>query len=405
MNSIIKGDCFEELKKIDDKSINMIYLDPPFFTQKKQVLSKKKENKIDTYNFEDNWEDINDYLEYMKIRLKECKRVLKDDGTIFLHCDRNACHYLKVLMDKIFGMHNFRSEIIWSYKRWSNSKKGLLNAHQNIFLYSKTEIFKFNTIYTDYSNTTNVDQILQNRKKDSNGITVYEKDDNGNIVNNYKKKGVPLSDVWEIPYLNPKAKERNGYPTQKPILLLEQIIKISTDQNDIILDPFCGSGTTLAAAKLLKRQYIGIDFSEEAIKLCINRLENDIIKTNSAVLQKGIEEYNQKSDYEEQLLKGIGAIIVQRNSGLDGILPAQNNNEVIGVKIQKENESLYEAINKLNKSCKTKNILNKILIKNENVNVSSFFESDIKNEPNLLVLDSYKDIMKAKIEKEYFKDM
>ncbi|MEG2810864.1 MAG: site-specific DNA-methyltransferase, partial [Akkermansia sp.] len=173
--------------------------------------------------------------------------------------------------------------MIWSYKRWSNSKKGLLNSHQNIYFYSKSNKFKFNTMYTQYSPTTNVDQILQNREKNNNGITVYKKDSFGNVINNYEKKGVPLSDVWEIPYLNHKARERNGYPTQKPILLLEQIIKISTDENDVILDPFCGSGTTLAAAKLLKREYIGIDFSNDAIELCKKRLEGKIIKTSSAL--------------------------------------------------------------------------------------------------------------------------
>ncbi|MEG2586463.1 MAG: site-specific DNA-methyltransferase, partial [Akkermansia sp.] len=188
-------------------------------------------------------------------------------------------------------------------------------------------------MYTQYSPTTNVDQILQNREKNNNGITVYKKDSFGNVINNYEKKGVPLSDVWEIPYLNPKARERNGYPTQKPILLLEQIIKISTDENDVILDPFCGSGTTLAAAKLLKREYIGIDFSNDAIELCKKRLEGKIIKTSSALLKNGIQNYSKKTEYEEQLLKSIGAITIQRNLGLDGIIPSNNTNQVIGIKI------------------------------------------------------------------------
>ena len=144
---------------------------------------------------------------------------------------------MKIVLDEIFGVANFQSEIIWTYKRWSNSKKGLLNNHQSIFFYSKTKNFKFNTIYTDYSETTNVDQILQDRIRDEKGKSRYKVDENGRVVMGKAKKGVPLSDVWEIPYLNPKAKERVGYPTQKPIILLEQIIKLVTDENDVVLDP------------------------------------------------------------------------------------------------------------------------------------------------------------------------
>src|SRR5699024_9228610 len=139
---------------------------------------------------------------------------------------------------------------IWAYKRWSNSKKGLLNNHQNIYFYSKSKSFKFNTMYTDYSPTTNLDQILQARMRDEHAKSKYKTDENGQVVLGKEKKGVPLSDIWNIPYLNPKAKERTGYPTQKPILLLEQIIKIATDEGDTVLDPFCGSGTTLVAADL-----------------------------------------------------------------------------------------------------------------------------------------------------------
>ncbi len=131
-------------------------------------------------------------------------------------------------------------------------KKGLLNNHQIILFYSKTSHFKFNRIYTEYSATTNIDQILQERVRNKDGKAVYKYNSDGDIVIGQSKKGVPLSDVWEIPYLNPKAKERVGYPTQKPILLLEQILRLVTDEGDFVIDPFAGSGTTLAAAKMLK---------------------------------------------------------------------------------------------------------------------------------------------------------
>lgn len=157
----------------------------------------------------------------MRVRIEEMKRILKPTGGVFLHCDTSASHYLRILLDEIFGVDNFRSEIIWTYKRWSNSKKGLLPAHQTIFYYTKGKNYKFNIIYGNYSATTNLDQILQERERDEKGKAVYKRNKNGEIVTAKEKKGVPISDVWEIPFLNPKAKERTGYPTQKPIELLE----------------------------------------------------------------------------------------------------------------------------------------------------------------------------------------
>ncbi|MDY2939178.1 MAG: site-specific DNA-methyltransferase, partial [Fusicatenibacter sp.] len=226
LNKVICDDCVNGLMRIEDNTVDLVYLDPPFFTQDVQRLYSK-ETKTELV-FSDKWKSMEEYLLFMEKRLEECKRILKDTGSIFVHCDRNASHYLKVLLDRIFGMKNFQSEIIWVYKRWSNSKKGLLNNHQVILFYSKTDNFKFNRIYTDYSETTNIDQILQERVRDKEGKARYKTDENGDIVIGKSKKGVPLSDVWEIPYLNPKAKERVGYPTQIPIILLEQIIKLVT---------------------------------------------------------------------------------------------------------------------------------------------------------------------------------
>ena len=279
-NNVIQGDCLDILGESEENKADMIYLDPPFFTQEKQKLVSSKTNK--EYIFNDTWNSMDEYLSYMEVRLIQCRRVLKKTGSIFVHCDRNASHYLKVLLDKIFGSSNFQSEIIWSYKRWSNSKKGLLNNHQVILFYSKTSNFKFNRIYTDYSETTNIDQILQERVRNEKGKAVYKYNADGDIVIGQSKKGVPLSDVWEIPYLNPKAKERVGYPTQKPILLLEQILRLVTDEGDFVIDPFAGSGTTVVAAKMLKRKYLGIDILPGAVELTEHRLES-LIKTESVL--------------------------------------------------------------------------------------------------------------------------
>ncbi len=382
---LIHGDCKTELQQIEQSSIDLIYLDPPFFTQKKQIL-KNKNNK--EYSFEDSWDDINTYKNYIQERLKECQKVLKNTGSLFLHCDRSASHYLRIALDDIFGVTNFQSEIIWSYKRWSNAKKGLLNAHQVIFFYSKTKDFKFNPVYTDYSPTTNIDQIFQKRVRDKNGKTVYKTSENGNVELIKEKKGVPLSDVWEIPYLNPKAKERVGYPTQKPIVLLERIIKLVTDEGDTVLDPFCGSGTTLVASKLLKRKYIGLDQSHEAIELSKKRLDNPI-KTESNLLKNGKESYINQDPKILEILNRLHIIPVQRNKGIDGFLKTKQSFKPIPVRIQKENETLESAIQLLLQACQKNGYQKKIIINMNTLQTAQLFTFDAqRRDENLIVVDN-----------------
>ncbi len=347
---IICDDCINALKNIERESIDMVYLDPPFFSQKMQCL--KAPDGVE-YKFSDVWESKEAYLEYMKPRIQEAKRVLKKTGSIFLHCDTCASHYLRIMLDEAFGENNFRSEIIWCYKRWSNAKKGLLPGHQTIYFYSKTSHFKFNTIYNAYSPTTNIDQILQERIRNSDGKTCYKFDETGKAVLSKQKKGVPMSDVWEIPFLNPKAKERTGYPTQKPIELLEKIIQISTNEGDCVLDPFCGSGTTLIAAKMLNRAFIGIDNNPSAVALCNQRLAEPI-KTVSKLLQVGADAYKTKTDEELAVLNMLECDVVQRNKGIDGFLKKYYLDAPVAVKIQKPQESLAEAVNLLNNAGRKK---------------------------------------------------
>jgi len=378
---VIHDDCINAMKLIDDNSIDMIYLDPPFFTQKKHELRDKNGH---TYSFDDEWNSIDEYIDYISIRLREAKRILKHSGSIFLHCDTTASHYLKIALDNIFGKNNFRSEIIWTYKRWSNAKRGLLNAHQTIFYYTKSNDFKFNKIFTDYSPTTNIDQILQDRVRNENGKAVYKTDDNGNIVYTNEKNGVPLSDVWEIPFLNPKAKERTGYPTQKPILLLERIIEISTDKGDIVLDPFCGSGTTLVAAKLMERKYIGIDKNLDAVDLTLKRLDEPI-KSNSNLLKKGKDAYLTKTEYEKSILNYLDCNIVQRNKGIDAILKKKYNDKAVSIRIQKDGECIEDAINLLQNASIKKDCSFSILIKTNDLH--GFINIPIPS--NMLIINSY----------------
>ena len=386
INKVIHGDCINELDKIESNSIDLIYLDPPFFTQKIQKL-KTRDNSIE-YSFKDKWENIKEYTKYIKKRLQKCKKVLKDTGSIFLHCDRSATHYLRISLDEIFGEMNFQSEIIWSYKRWSNNRKGLLNTHQVIFFYSKTERFKFNPIYTNYSPTTNLDQIFQKRARNKNGRAIYKTLKNGDIELMEEKRGVPLADVWEIPYLNPKAKERVGYPTQKPLLLIERIIKLVTDEGDTVLDPFCGSGTTLVASKLLKRKYIGIDQLKSAVKLSKKRLNNPI-KTESNLLKRGKKAYINQDPKIIELLNRLHITPVQRNKGIDGFLKIKGLVKPIPVKIQKENETLEDALRFLIQACKKNKYQKKVLMKtNKLQDTQLFIFNNQKHDEDVIVVEN-----------------
>ncbi len=372
MERVLHGDCLDELCVLEPCSVDLIYLDPPFFTNKVQKLTTRDGSKA--FAYEDIWESQKEYAQFMYERLKAMKTVLKQSGSIFVHCDRNATHIIKSLLDEIFGVEQFRSEIIWYYRRWSNAKKGLLSAHQTIYFYSKSDTFTFNTLYTDYSETTNIDQILQKRAKDTKGKTVYAKDAEGTIICSDEKRGVPLGDVWEIPYLNPKAKERVGYPTQKPILLLERIIDIASNVGDTILDPFCGSGTTLVAGKLKNRHVIGIDSSLDAVTLTKERLANPI-KSDSPLLTKGREAYQNSDTQLDKLLHGIAYIPVQRNSGIDAILKEQYQESPVLIRIQKEHESLEDAITALHRAVQSKNAKKAFLIRTNDI--KSLFTHDV----------------------------
>jgi site-specific DNA-methyltransferase (adenine-specific) len=382
-NRIFLGDCLEIMKSIEKNSIDLIYLDPPFFTEKTHKLKTKDRSK--EFSFYDVWGSDRAYGEFLFARVEQMKKLIKDTGAIFVHCDKSGEHIVRAILDNIFGPENFQSEIIWSYKRWSNSRKGLLPSHQNIYFYSKTKDFKFNTILTPYSETTNIDQILQLRTRDEDNKSVYDIDEHGNFKHGKEKSGVPLSDVWEIPYLNPKARERVGYPTQKPLPLLERIIELVTDPDDLILDPFCGSGTTCVAAKLAGRNYVGIDESRDAVELTTSRLLNPI-KTESNLLKNGRDSYNQSDKEALGLLLGISYHAVQRNKGIDAILVEQFEGTPVLVRVQKSNETLFEAAKHLLKAKETK--LSKLVILIQTQENLLFDELDSVTQEGLVVIQS-----------------
>lgn len=359
-NQVHHGDCVDVMRSIKDKSVDMIYLDPPFFSNRKHTLTSR--DRVNCYSFDDHWKGHKEYADFMLNRLIEAKRVLKDTGSIFIHCDKSANHILRFVGEEVFGEEHFLSEIIWYFKRWSNSAKNLTPNHQSILLFSKTGNYKFNKIFTEYSETTNIDQILQKRSRDSHNKSVYARQDDGSVIPSDEKKGVPLSDVWEIPFLNPKAKERTGYPTQKPILLLDRIIEISTDEGDVILDPFCGSGTTLVAADMKKRKYIGIDISLEAVELSRSRLETPI-KTESGLLSKGRASYINADERSLSILSDLDILPVHRNNGIDAILKRNYLSKPVPIRVQREHESISDAYNKLLTASKKKGAMLAFLVR------------------------------------------
>lgn len=345
------GDCLDVLLEMQLESVDLIYVDPPFFTQKVHDLVTRDGST--SFSFRDIWESDSAYADFIYQRIVRARDVLKSSGSLFFHCDQSASHIVRLMLDSIFSPDHFQSEIIWHYKRWSNAKKGLLPAHQTIFFYSKTDTFKFNSFYQEYSPSTNVDQIMQKRVRDARNKSVYARTGCGNVIGNGAKKGVPLSDVWEIPFLNPKAKERVGYPTQKPVLLLNKIIELVTDEGDVVLDPFCGSGTTLLAAQLLNRKSIGIDISEKAILLTKSRLENPVV-TRSALLEKGKASYRKHDAYASGHLTGIEYMPVQRNKGIDGLLKQEIDGLPAFVRVQRDGENIGQTIAALTKAAKNK---------------------------------------------------
>lgn len=202
---------------------------------------------------------------------------------------------------------------------------------------------------------------------------------------------MPLSDVWEIPYLNPKAKERTGYPTQKPVLLLERIIKLVTDEGDTVVDPFCGSGTTLVAAKLLNRKFAGIDISEDAIELTRRRLENPL-KSESKLLKNGKRAYLNRDDRIVEILNEIGAVPVQRNKGIDGFLKIDGEMLPVPVRIQRPRETVEDAVDRLMSASGKNGFAPKILVKtNDRKSASTPDSQDSITESDVVIIEDLKD--------------
>ena len=198
-------------------------------------------------------------------------RILKPTGSIYLHCDPTASHYIKTIMDAIFGINNFRNDIIWSYQGTGQSKKAFKRKHDNILFYAKSD----NSYFDNVGSSEPISDFSKSKytKKDEKGNYKEIRHKDGSVHKQYLRENQRMRDVWEMPVLNAMAKERTGYPTQKPLALYERIIKASSNPGDIVLDPFAGSGTTLVAAEHLNRRWVGIDLYEKAHEVLKHRLD------------------------------------------------------------------------------------------------------------------------------------
>ena len=256
LNKIYNMDNLELLKQMESELVDLIYCDILYNTGKKFK------------DFVDKLGTPQEAIEWYRPRLIEMNRVLKETGSVYLQCDYRLVHYLKVEMDSIFGLNNFRNDIIWCYKSQGFSKKQWSNKHDNILFYSKSNKWIFN-----------LDEIREEPSESWVKRYGKELEKNGFFIDGKGKRydgfvGSPPRDWLDINILPQAHKERVGYDTQKPKALLERIIKASSNKNDIVADFFCGSGTSLVVAKELGRKYIGCDINPRAVEITKTRLKN-----------------------------------------------------------------------------------------------------------------------------------
>jgi DNA modification methylase len=312
------GDNLDQLRKFSDECIDLIYIDPPFNSNRNYEVfwGETKEKRA----FEDRHASTEAYIDFMRSRCVELHRVLKKTGSFYYHCDWHASHYVKIMLDQIFGENQFQNEIVWKRTTSHSDAMRCGNVHDVLFFYSKGDKYTWNKIYQAYNQ-----EYIQTyyRYKDPDGREFMSDNltgagggparvfgEKGAIapaagrhwmfdqegiddllkrnkifwtrngvprLKTYKDEalGMPLNDVWDdIQALRSWHDEKLGYPTQKPLALLERIIKASSNENDIVLDAFCGCGTALVAAENLGRQWIGIDISPTACRVMAKRLRD-----------------------------------------------------------------------------------------------------------------------------------
>lgn len=301
-NKLYWGDNLHIMRTLSPESIDLIYIDPPFFSGKNYNMIFQDQNEVMT--FEDIWDGgLPTYQIWLNARLVEMKRLLKKTGSIYIHLDWHASHYVKVELDKIFGYENFRNEIVWSYTGASSpNQRQFPRKHDIIFWYSKGDKWTFNgdQIRIPYSKSTML-RIKAGERGGKSSESVFH---GKRTEREAHPEGKIIEDWWDIPIVGSTAKERLGYPTQKPEALLERIIKASTKEGEVVADFFCGGGTTPAVAQRLGRRWMASDISRIAIEVTKGRI----------LRQLKSEKGTQKSfDRVPDMKYGLGVSMMWRN--------------------------------------------------------------------------------------------
>ena len=297
--TLFHGDNLKFLRAMNSESVDLIATDPPF--NKGRDFHATPDSLAAGAKFQDRWswerdvheewvDQITDdyprlmeaiesaryahsdglgaFMCFMAVRLLEMRRVLKPTGSIYLHCDPTASHYLKAVMDAVFGWKNFRNEIVWSYRRWPSKSRKFQTMHESLLFFVKGE--GENTFNVQHEPAS---ESYLKRFKGKTQILDPERKTRKLPVD-APTKGMPLRAVWDISFIAPASKERTGYPTQKPLTLYERIIRASSNEGDIVCDPFAGCATTLVAAEKLGRQWVGMDIWERAHEVVVERLKD-----------------------------------------------------------------------------------------------------------------------------------
>jgi site-specific DNA-methyltransferase (adenine-specific) len=254
-NHVLRADALKMPSLLPPNSVDLIYADPPFFTNRRHSGGKKSPGPL---SFSDRWQGgLHGYLTWLELRLRAIHSLLAPRGVFLLHLDWHAVHYAKVLCDNIFGADHFQNELIWYYQTGGASKDRFSRKHDNILLYSKSTRFYFDGQAVAIPRTPKA----MKRAACPTGARIKLTDTHKNP-----------DDVLLVPALNPMARERNGYPTQKPVALLETLLKALCPPRGTVADPFCGSGTTLVAAQRLGHRWFGCDTNPAAVQLARRRL-------------------------------------------------------------------------------------------------------------------------------------
>ena len=311
--TLFENDNLPILRALDANTVDLIYLDPPFNSNRNYAAPIGSEAAgaafKDTWTLSDideaehgeladrepalyaaihaagltHGKSMKSYLIMMGLRMLEIRRVLKETGSIYLHCDPTASHYLKLLMDSVWGKKYVRNEIVWHYSGWNaRLSKSFSSRHDIILFYGKSVNQRFNSYALEWESEEEYIRVRRQKVYVDDEGRKYVLSDGGRgkrtrrYLSEAMAYGKPVDDVWEIPKINNLSKERVGYPTQKPLALLERIIQASSNPGDVVLDPFCGCATTCIAAEKLGRQWVGIDISSRAVELVRYRLEREL---------------------------------------------------------------------------------------------------------------------------------